>query len=311
MNIGDLDFKMLSVFQALLEQGQVSAAADQLGVGQSNVSRSLAKLRNHFGDPLFVRTQRGMEPTPRAAQIAGSVADMLRIYINTLSGSAEFDPASSHRIFHLAGSEVGHVIGISRLSENIFDVAPHVQLHAVPLGINTLAKELESDTDLAFGPFPKLYSGIHERTVYTEHYVSMVRHDHPGITGDMSMDDFKNAQHIVVSGRRWGHFHEQMESQIVEAIPEGNVRIVTHNFLTAALLAERSDFVVTVPSGAAQALSKRSSLRVLKLPFELPDFEVKLYWHERFHQDPAHIWLRNLIYDQFKDVTNILEQEIV
>jgi DNA-binding transcriptional LysR family regulator len=311
MNIGELDFKMLSVFQALIEQRQVSAAADQLGVGQSNVSRSLAKLRSHFGDPLFVRTQRGMEPTPRATQISRSVDDMLRIYQNTLSGSAEFDPSNSHRVFHIAGSEVGHVLGISRLGEKIFEMAPHVQLHAVPLGINTLAKELENETDIAFGPYPKLYAGIHERTLYAEHYVCMVRRDHPHITADMSMEDFRSAQHIVVSGRRWGHFHEQIESQILEAIPEGNIRIVTHNFLTAALLAESSDFIVTVPSGAAQALSNRSSFQVLKLPFELPAFDVKLYWHERFHQDPAHIWLRNLIYDQYESVTNILDQEVV
>lgn len=302
---------MLSVFQALIEQGQVSAAADQLGVGQSNVSRSLAKLRNHFGDPLFVRTRRGMEPTPRAVQISKSVDDMLRIYQNTLSGSAEFDPASSNRVFHIAGSEVGHVLGISRLGEKIFEMAPHVQLHAVPLGINTLAKELESDTDLAFGPYPKLYAGIHERTLYTEHYVCMVRRDHPDITAGMSMDDFRRAQHIVVSGQRWGHIHEQIESKIVSAIPEGNIRIVTHNFLAAALLAARSDSVVTVASGTAQALSECSCLRVLKPPFELPDFDVKLYWHERFHHDPAHIWLRNMIYTLFENVTNILEQEAV
>lgn len=311
MNIGELDFKMLSVFQALLELRQVSAAADQLGVGQPNVSRSLAKLRNHFGDPLFVRTQRGMEPTPRAVQLSTSVADMLRIYQNTLSASAEFDPSNSRRVFHIAGSEVAHHILISRLSKKIFAEAPHVQLHAVPLGINTLAKELESDTDLAFGPFPKLYSGIHERTVYSEHYVCVVRRDHPDITANMSMEDYRRAQHILVSGRRWGHIHEQIESQITEAIPKGNIRIVTHNFLTAVLLAEGSDFVVTTGSGAAQALSDASPLRVLKLPFELPDFDVKLYWHDRFHQDPAHIWLRNLIYDQFEDVTNILEQEVV
>jgi DNA-binding transcriptional LysR family regulator len=311
VDIGELDFKMLSVFQALIEQRQVSAAADQLGLGQSNVSRSLAKLRNHLGDPLFVRTQRGMEPTPRAGQISKSVDDMLRIYQNTLSGSAEFYPASSHRVFHIAGSEVGHVIGISRLGEKIFEAAPHVQLHAVPLGINTLAKELESDTDLAFGPYPKLYAGIHERAVYTENYVCMVRRDHPVITAGMSIDDFRGAQHIVVSGQRWGHIHEQIESQIVSAIPDGNIRIFTHNFVTAALLAARSDFVVTVPSGTAQALSECSCLRVLRPPFEIPVFDVKLYWHERFHHDPAHVWLRNLIYDQFENVTNILEQEVV
>ena len=306
----DLDFKMLSVFQALIEKGQVSAAADQLGIGQSNVSRSLAKLRKHFCDPLFVRTQRGMEPTPRAVQIAKSVEEMLHLHKYTLAGDIAFDPASSHRIFHVAGSEVGHVLMFSRLSEKIFTMAPNVQLHAVPLGVNALAKQLESDTDLAFGGYPKLYAGIHERTLYTDRYVCLVRRDHPVISSDMSADEFREGQHIVVSARRWGHIHEQMEPQILAAIPKANLRIVTHNFLTAALLAEKSDFIVTLPSGAAQALDHRSGLRVLKLPTDLPTFEVKLYWHERFHHDPAHVWLRNLVYDLFEEVTKILEQEV-
>ena len=142
MTNSDLDFKMLSVFQALIEKGQVSAAADQLGMGQSNVSRALAKLRKHFGDPLFVRTQRGMEPTPRAVQIAKSVEEMLHLHEYTLAGDIAFDPANSHRVFHVAGSEVGHVLMFERLSEQMFETAPNVQLHAVPLGVNALAKQL-------------------------------------------------------------------------------------------------------------------------------------------------------------------------
>jgi DNA-binding transcriptional LysR family regulator len=307
----DLDFKMLSVFQALIEKGQVSAAADQLGVGQSNVSRSLAKLRQHFGDPLFVRTQQGMEPTARAIQIAKSVEEMLHLHEYTLAGSIEFDPASSHRVFHVAGSEVGHVLMFSRLGEKIFTLAPNVQLHAVPLGINALAKQLESDTDMAFGGYPKLYAGIHERTLYSENYVCLVRRDHPVISSEMSADQFMEGQHIAVSTRLLGHVHEQIESQIVSAIPKGNLKIVTHSFLTAALLAEKSDCIVTLPSGAAQALDHRSGLRVLRPPIEVPSFDVKLYWHERFHHDPAHVWLRNLIYERFEDVTDILEQDIV
>ena len=81
--------------------------------------------------------------------------------------------------------------------------------------------------------------------------------------------------------------------------------------MTAILLAEKSDFLGTLPSGAAQALDHRSGLSVLQPPIELPTFDVKLYWHERFHNDPAHIWLRNVIYGLFEDVTDILDQDIV
>lgn len=311
MSKGDLDFKMLFVFKALLDHGQVSAAADHLGVGQSNVSRSLAKLRSHFGDPLFIRTQRGMEPTARALKIASSIDDILAVYQHTLSTGEEFDPARSHRVFHIAGSEVGHMLLLPRLCEHVFETAPLIQLHAVPLGISTLAKDLESDTDLAFGPFPKLYAGIHERTVCTERYVCIVRQDHPALVSGISVGDYESAQHILVSGRGWGHIHEQIESTILGAIPTDNIRMVTHNFLTAALLAQASDHIVTVPSGVAQVLSRFAALRVLQPPIEIPTFDVKLYWHERFHQDPAHVWLRNQVYALFEGVSNILDQEIL
>ena len=87
--------------------------------------------------------------------------------------------------------------------------------------------------------------------------------------------------------------------------------MIMHNFLSAALLVESSDMIVTVPTGLAQALSYRKGFRVLEPPIDLPQFDVKLYWHERFHNDTAHIWFRNLVYECFKGITGILEQPIV
>ncbi|KGE04569.1 LysR family transcriptional regulator [Pseudohaliea rubra] len=292
---GDLDFKVLVVFQTLMETRQVSTAADRLNIGQSNVSRALAKLRQHFEDPLFVRTRRGMEPTPRAVQLAKSVEEMLHIYEKSLTGYGKFDPGTSHRIFHIAGSEVAHVLGLSRITRTLLEQAPSVQLHAVPLGVNALAKHLETDVDLALGPFPKLYAGIHERNLFTEDYSCFVRQGHPDIGDSLTLEQFEQAQHIVVNARRLGHIHEQIQSELLKAIPAHKQRLVTYNFVTAALLAESTDCIVTLPTGTAKWLG-RGALRALAPPIDLPTFEVKLYWHERFHHDPAHVWLRGVIH---------------
>ena len=300
MNRNDLDFRALTVFRALFQTHRVTAAADQLGLGQSNVSRELAKLRKHFGDPLFVRTRNGMEATPRAIQIAKSVDEMLHLYEYTLQGAVKFDPQESHRTFHIAGSEVGHVLLFSRISERVHSLAPNVKLHAVPLGVNTLAKELEGDTDMAIGPFPKLFAGIHERNIFWDRYVCLVSTEHPVIDGSISIAQFKTSHHILWSARNVGHVQEKISSELMRTIPKENIRLITENFLTAALLCRQSNYIATLPAGVAEILGDLAAFQVLDPPIELPPFDVKLYWHERYHSDPAHKWLRNIIYEEFQ-----------
>ena len=302
----ELDFKLLAVFQALLETKQVSATAKLLETSQPRISRALAKLRAHFDDPLFVRTQYSMKPTPLALELAVTVDEMVELYTKKLSGGLSFDPASSGRIFRITASEVGHVLLFSGLTPKLAKQAPNVQLHGVPLGLTSLSKDLESNSDFAFGPYPKLYTGIHERTIFRERYVCLLSRDHPNVHS-MSFKEFSNCNHVIVSTQGYGHIHEQIESQISNACPKANLKLVTHNFLSAALLAQKTDCVVTLPSGAVQALGHSKGLVAIKPPIELPSFDVKLYWHERYHRDPAHQWLRRLIYDLFKETTDITE----
>ena len=102
------------------------------------------------------------------------------------------------------------------------------------------------------------------------------------------------------SARNLGHVQEQISSQLMKTIPKDNIRLITENFLTAALLCQESNNIATLPAGVAKVLGDQAALQILDPPMELPPFDVKLYWHERYHSDPAHIWLRNIIYDEFQ-----------
>lgn len=296
MNNSDLDFRELTVFQQLLKRRSVSEVALELGLSQPTVSRCLARLRQHFDDPLFVRTQHSMEPTPNALEIADSVKEILDLYHSQLSLKPHFDPATSKRSFSIAASEIGHLVLFPPLIKKFEAHSPTIKLTAVPLGLHSLIEELETgNTDIAFGSFPKLYAGVHERTLYKEHYVCLIRKDHPHIQQRPTLNQFKESRHVIVSAQGLGHIHEQAEKKLYEVCPEDNVCIVTHNFLVCAMLVGQSNFIATVPSKVAEVLGARANLRTIAPPIKLPPFQAKLYWHERFHREPANRWLRETI----------------
>lgn len=296
MNNTTLDFSLLQVFQALMRERQVTRVASVLGLSQPSISRSLARLRTHFDDPLFVRTQRAMEPTPCALEVAPVVDELLNLYHAQLTRRHSFDPAVSRRTFRIAASEVGHMMLLPRIVPLLETAAPQITLEALPLGLGSLISQLESgEADIAFGAYPKLYAGIHERPLYAEQYACLVREDHPTIGRKLTKADYERAQHIIVSAQGLGHVHEQIEKQLLELCPPEQVRVVTHNFLVAALLVERSNFIATVPIGVAESLGSGHRVRIVEPAINLPSFKVKLYWHERFHRDPANEWLRHSI----------------
>ncbi len=300
MNARELDFRHLIVFLELIKCRKVNDVALELNMSQPSISRCLARLREHFGDPLFVKTQYSMDPTPFALEISPSVQQMLDLYYSQLTRKREFNPRDSKRTVRVAASEIGHLLLLPDLLMEFDRCAPRMKIEAIPLGFHSLVGELETGSvEVAMGAFPKLYAGIHERRLFTEHYSCLVRADPPRIKDQLTRSLFEDSQHIVVTAEGLGHIHEEIEKELIAMCPEENIRIVSHSFVTSAVIAGRSDLIVTMPSHIIPALDLSSRMRVFEPPVELPSFEVKLYWHERYHRDPVNQWLRKLIYSLF------------
>jgi DNA-binding transcriptional LysR family regulator len=298
----DLSIQQLMIFILMMEKRKVGDVAEETGLTQPSISRCLAHLRDHFGDALFVRTRRGMEPTPAALEIAPVIEEMVDLYQSRLIQRHSFDPATAKRTFRIAASEIGHALLFPQLIRSIRKIAPSISLEAIPLGYHELISELEAGkTDVAIGAFPKLFSGVYERTLFKENYVCLVREGHPSLgKGKISLTEYQQAQHIIVSVRGLGHIHEQIEKQLLDNCAADGVSIVVHNFLLAARLVEESDCIATVPSRVAAAMGQTSKLQSLKPPFKIPSFEVKQYWHERFHKDQANQWIRRTLAGEFR-----------
>jgi DNA-binding transcriptional LysR family regulator len=300
-HIATLDFQSLLVFEALMQNRQVTRAAASLDISQPTFSRRLSKMRERFDDPLFVRTQHSMEPTPYALAIAEAVSEIVELYHSSFTGVGHFDAKTSQRNFRVAASDIGHSILFPRLLKLVKTAAPSVKLTAANLGEKPLIDVLEKgNADLAFGSFPKLNAGIYEQTIYTDEYACLVSSENKKYKNRISRKEYAEAKHVVVSLEGLDHAHHEAERTIRNAVAPDNVVVVAQSFMTALALAQNSDLMLTLPLRSAAIFNLQKKFRLLELPFTLPPFRVRQYWHERFHKDPANRWLRNHIADLFQ-----------
>jgi len=294
MDTGDLSLRDLEVFLSLLRLQSLTKTGRELDASQPAVSRCLAKLRKHFGDPLFVRAATGMQPTPRALSLAAGAQQILNVYLDHMSELRTFDPKRSGRTFHIAATEVGTVFVLDLILPVIQASSPGLRVCVVPLNFQALIHGLQSgDIDLAVGGFPDLHTSIRQQLLFQESYKCLVRASHPFANRSVSLPEFLGANHLIVSAHGSGHVHSFAETTLRKLLDARNARVECYSFLAAAVLAEKSDLIITVPSRTLRLLNSGTTLREFEPPIDLPSFAIRQYWHERFHDDEGHTWLRH------------------
>ena len=300
-----LDLNLLRVAMALLEAGSVSRAAKQLGISQPSVSESLAKLRSHFDDALFVRSGNGMSPTPLGAEIGTAAREILRHVDEKLGARMPFEPAQRHRPFTFAMSDVGETVFLPKLARALAEASPETPIRSVSMRPDQLAKAMEDgEVDLAVGFFPDLKrEQFFQKRLFTHHFVCLIRHDHP-VAGDaLTLEQFLALPHAVVLSE--GRSQEILESHLAENGLVRKVAIYTPHFLSIPTLIARSDMVVTVPHAMGIAYGKPSfRLRVMQLPFASPRIQLRQHWHVKFHKDARNVWLRGIVGELFNASTD-------
>ena len=295
-----MDLNLLRVFDALMRERKVAAAALRLQLSAPAMSNALARLRQLFGDPLFVRTPRGMRPTPFAQQLAQPVRDALRLIQGALQQHAGFEPKSSTNTFRFHMSDIGEMVFLPGLLERVKRDAPAVRIEVVRIPIKDVHAALEAgELDLAVGFLPGLTTGMRQQPLFREHYVCMLRADHPGLGAKISAKQFREASHVLVSYTGTGH--QVIEETFVKEDLTGRIAVRVPHFLVVPMILARTDLIVTVPSRVAAVFAQLGNFKVLPLPLRMPSFEVRLHWHRRFHQDPANRWLREVMTELYAE----------
>jgi DNA-binding transcriptional LysR family regulator len=296
LNAVPRDARLLMLFEEIYRSQSMTRSAEKLGVSQPTVSIWLGKLRRQMHDPLFVRTSAGVRPTPRADELIGKVREAIALLRGLSGDKPAFDPGSSHRLFRIAMTDASHITLLPILLTRIRGAAPNVGLEVVPISVST-ARALESgEADLALGTISGLESGFHEQVLYGQDFVCLVSRNHPRIGRTMTARAYREAAHIgILSGASYSALSASLATQHIKR----RVLLELPGFLGLATIVSSTDLVATVPRHIGETLARSGAIRVVPCPVKISGFTVKQYWHDRYHHDPGHRWLRALCMELF------------
>jgi DNA-binding transcriptional LysR family regulator len=296
----EIDLRQLRAFEVLLRERNLTQAAAALDVTQPALSKTLARLRQYFADPLFVRAGNRMEPTAKALEIETPVRSLLDNVTMLRAHHRPFDPRTAERTFSFSVVDSGMARLLPRLLSSFERTAPHVRLRVVPPDLDGLEDSLEGGhLDFAMGSFAALSKRIRRQLLWSVTYVSVAQRDHPRLGQRPSLSAFAAERHVVVSTAGTGHAHQQAERALERAIPADNIVCRVPTFMTAAFVASRSETVATVPATLAAELAAPLGLRSFPTPLKMPRIDVSQYWHERFHREPGSLWIRGVFASLF------------
>jgi DNA-binding transcriptional LysR family regulator len=296
MELKDIDLNLLVVFNQLLIERKVSKVAENLGLGQPAVSNALARLRKLFGDELFLRTSSGMQPTPFADQLAESVGYALGMIHGAVNARNSFDPASSKRTFSIGMTDIGEIYFLPQLMKKIQLVAPAVSISTVRNTATNLKDAMEAGhVDLAIGLLPQLKAGFFQQRLFAQQYVCMFRKGHLLDKRKISPSDFFAADHVAIVSAGTGH--GQADEILDTGSPQRRVRLTVPHFVAIGHILQSTDMVATVPERLAEKMMTPFDLKYVSHPVKLPQIAINLFWHAKYHKDPASQWLRSLIFN--------------
>jgi DNA-binding transcriptional LysR family regulator len=290
-DIRKVDLNLLVVLGALLDERNATRAAARLGYTQPTISGMLRRLRDLFGDPLFVRTQRGLLPTPRAEALARPLKQLLADGQHLIAPD-NFDPGSSQATFVVSSNDYMQRALLVPFIRALRREARHIKLAIAPPVGETIGDALSrGHVDLAVTIPEFAMSDLPSRLLYREHYVAAVRRQHPLARGErMTIERFCSYDHILVSPTG-GSFEGPTDRALAQLGLRRRVRYSIPSFLLVPEILQTDDLIALVPSRLLRESDDR--LVLLRPPVEIPGFDVIAVWHARVDKNVSHRWLRN------------------
>jgi DNA-binding transcriptional LysR family regulator len=287
-HIRSVDLNLLVALDILLEERHVTRAAGRLGLTQPATSRLLGRLRATFGDPLFVRTSRGLVPTERARDLAVPLRQVVQDMGRLLLERPGFDPRTARRRFRIAAVDYAHVVLIGPLVAALEREAPHVDLELRQPSAES-DRALESGgLDLLVMPRQESGPGIVWSTLFRDRYVGIASAAHA--VRRLTPARFAALDHVLVAPRERGGGVVDQALAALGLTRRVGVQIPTFLLLPHVLVG--SARIATIPARMAAQLAAHHPLHIVRLPIDVPDVVMCQAWHEVHRHDPAHRWLR-------------------
>ena len=263
MNLRELDLNLLVIFNQLLVDRSVSVAAESLGLTQPAASNALKRLRTTFNDELFVRTPKGMQPTPYAAQLAEPISQAISLLHGAINRQDEFDPATSQKRFVVAMTDIGEIYFMSRLIQALLEQAPGISVTTLRSTADLSENLANGEVDLAVGLLPDLQAGFYQRRLFHHRYVCLCRKDHPLTQQPMTRERFCAFGHVRILAASTGH--GEIDTHMQRAGLQRDIRLEVPHFVAVGHILQNTDLIATVPERFATSCVEPFGLTSLPL----------------------------------------------
>lgn len=285
-----LDLTLLLVFLGLLRHRKATLVAGELGLTQSAISQALRRLRDVFGDELFLRRPHGMEPTAAALALETPVGQAVEMLRGALGAVRAFDPAAAEGVVRIAALDAEQAALVPRLAACLRQAAPGLTLSVLPLGRAAAVEALtEGRVDLALGLIPDPPDAISGRVLYDEGYLVAGL---PAALADaplIGLDAYCAADHVLVSPG--GDLRGVVDDQLERMGRQRRIILGLPAFLPALAAVAQSGALVTLPARIATAFAPGFGLQLAEPPLAVRRFAVSAYWHRRNDGDARRRWL--------------------
>ncbi|PYE90470.1 LysR family transcriptional regulator [Phyllobacterium leguminum] len=295
MDLHGIDLNLLVAFDALMAERSVTRAGARIGRTQPAMSAALSRLRNLLKDELFIRGPNGLQPTPRALDLAEPLSHALAEIQRTLQFTQGFDPPTSTMSFSLGLSDHPTFVLLPRLLEALREQAPGITLriHNFTARDDAIAMLDSGEVDLTIGVPPSPTGRILNRPLFQEKFVCIVRKGHPAAEAPLDINAFLRLSHLLVSPEndRFGMVDAALAKQGLKR----RLALTLPHMYAAPVLIARSDMIATLMGGVVSASGHADDLVILPPPLDLEPVQFVLSWHRRNDVHPAQRWFRDCI----------------
>ena len=299
MHISNVDLNLFRIAAALYQHRNVSKAAQELGLSQSAVSHALGRLRDQFGDPMFVRTSRGIAPTEFARSIQTELLEVVHQSERILTRKTAFDPKEAKGRITIATTDYFEIVIMPKLLKKLEREAPGVQVSIRPTVGELPKRELEEGKiDLAIaGFYEDLPEGFYRTKLFTDSFSSATSKEHSKFKTRLTTEDYYSAKHALITLQ--GDMRDPMAQGRAHGRIQGGKKALardivygSYSFTGMAWVLSSSDLILTAPSLLLEQYGKFFPIRIWPCPVDIEPINIQMIWHMQTQEDPLRKWIR-------------------
>ncbi|CAA0092646.1 HTH-type transcriptional regulator LeuO [Zhongshania aliphaticivorans] len=304
VNLRSVDLNLLASFDALMIEGNLTRAADRIGLSQPAMSAALQRLRLTFHDELFVRTRQGMIPTPRAIDVYSPIREALTLISSTLIPNEEFDPARAERSYSVVADNYFESVALGPLMARLQQSGSGLSLATYGLASDSISRLLRMEVDLIVDYVRPESDLVQAQIIGSEKLLVIARKSHPRLsvsaTPTLSMAQYLAEEHVFLPLR--SRERSQLEFALGgREFPRKRAAQV-QNFTSMLPVVAATDYLAVIPARLFHLYEKAFAIRWFHFPADIEPIPLWMLWAKSLQNDASHRWFRETVQSVANDI---------